>query len=44
MLFLDVLIHVAGCYSTEEVNILVRMELGHLALRSRFCTLASQRF
>ena len=39
VLFFNVRIHVARRYSTEEIDILVRVELCHLALRCRFCAL-----
>ena len=39
MLFLDERVHIDGGDATEKVNVVVRMELCHLAFRSRFGSL-----
>lgn len=39
MLLADVLVHVVWSYAVKKVDVIVRVELGHLALRRRLCAL-----
>ena len=41
VLLLDEGVHVDWCYSAQEVNVVVRVELCHLAFGSRFGSLQS---
>lgn len=36
MLLFDVGIHIGGVDATQEINVFVRVELGHFAFRRRF--------